>query len=274
MLFRPSGAAHGLRPNGPVSLNQNSPAYKSLVASVYAGSPYVIEPFTGLQMIGATNLLPSPYGGFGMGFNTAGAGLSSGTAPSSLRIQLPLTLDCWVVTQGAPTANAGLFGLIYNTAGGSPFAAYQISYDGSSNICFNTNVSGVFTQKGTSSALTVGQLSHVLVTVDAAGASAIYKNGVLLSTSTGLGTINYSVTSFLSIGNYTGVSRNSNISGLAGRIWTRNMSAAEVWRLWDPATRWDLYQVPSTRVFFDIGSGGPTPVGASSFILFRPPWTR
>lgn len=37
-------------------------------------------------------------------------------------------------------------------------------------------------------------------------------------------------------------------------VWTRTLSAGEVWSLYDPATRWDLYWVPGRRVFFDVGA--------------------
>lgn len=34
------------------------------------------------------------------------------------------------------------------------------------------------------------------------------------------------------------------------RIYNRALSATEVWQIYDPATRWDLYQMPSARMFY------------------------
>jgi hypothetical protein len=40
------------------------------------------------------------------------------------------------------------------------------------------------------------------------------------------------------------------------RVYGRALSAAEVWALYDPRTRWDLYWVPGRRVYGDLGAGG------------------
>lgn len=39
-----------------------------------------------------------------------------------------------------------------------------------------------------------------------------------------------------------------------GAVWNRKLSPAEMWSLYDPRTRWDLYYVPGRRVFFDVGA--------------------
>lgn len=45
------------------------------------------------------------------------------------------------------------------------------------------------------------------------------------------------------------------------RYYMRALSATEVWALYDPSTRWDLYWTPGRRVFFDIAAGGGTGTG-------------
>jgi hypothetical protein len=40
-------------------------------------------------------------------------------------------------------------------------------------------------------------------------------------------------------------------------LWARALSAAEAWSLYDPRTRWDLYRVPTRRLYVDIGSAAP-----------------
>ena len=40
------------------------------------------------------------------------------------------------------------------------------------------------------------------------------------------------------------------------RFYARCLTATEVWQLYDPVTRWDLYWVPGRRVFFDVGASG------------------
>ena len=37
-------------------------------------------------------------------------------------------------------------------------------------------------------------------------------------------------------------------------MWSRAMSDIDIWALYDPATRWDLYWVPGRRVFVDVGA--------------------
>ena len=40
------------------------------------------------------------------------------------------------------------------------------------------------------------------------------------------------------------------------RLYHRVFTAAEMWALYDPTTRWDLYAAPSRRVYFDVGASG------------------
>jgi hypothetical protein len=37
-------------------------------------------------------------------------------------------------------------------------------------------------------------------------------------------------------------------------IWNRALTAAEVWNLYDPATRWDLYWTPGRKIHFDLAA--------------------
>lgn len=58
------------------------------------------------------------------------------------------------------------------------------------------------------------------------------------------------------IGNYQNTS-SFNAMGPFGevRIWNRALTDADVWALYEPSTRWDLYQMPSARVYFNSGGG-------------------
>lgn len=91
------------------------------------------------------------------------------------------------------------------------------------------------------------------------GATAIlYNNGLDLG--------NHSVT--LTAGSPTGnlaiagsapADTTTNFSGYIAHtaIWNRALNPAQVWQLYDPATRWDLYWTPSSRVFFNLGGAAP-----------------
>jgi hypothetical protein len=51
------------------------------------------------------------------------------------------------------------------------------------------------------------------------------------------------------------------------RLWNRALPPGEVWALYDPQTRWDLYWQPSTRIVFDISGGGGGTTAPSRFML-------
>lgn len=53
------------------------------------------------------------------------------------------------------------------------------------------------------------------------------------------------------------------------RFYSRTLSDADHWALYDPATRWDLYWVPGRRVFFDVGAAA-----ANAHDIFRSPVFR
>ena len=42
------------------------------------------------------------------------------------------------------------------------------------------------------------------------------------------------------------------------RIYATLLSTAEAWALYDPRTRWDLYQEPERRAVWAIGTSAPT----------------
>lgn len=101
---------------------------------------------------------------------------------------------------------------------------------------------------------------ETLVTATASGGSIwLYVNGLLQSTATGAGT-------GFSAGQNVTTNRSGRIDGQLAdlRIYNRVLSAPEVWALYDPATRYELYQPLSRRVYFIPPAAGAVYKDASA----------
>jgi hypothetical protein len=202
----------------------------------------------------------------GLAFNCTATGLGVEVlVPERLKLSLPLTLDAWFVPTGAADAFSAVFGLTHNNTDSSPFDAVHLSYT-NTGTAFRVSYSSGGNPFALNSATgpTTGLLSHLLAVMTAT-TQDLYLNGVkIASASSAISAPNFGATALLTFGNYTGVSRNSALLGLCGRVWNRALSTMEIGRLYDPATRWDLDWTPSTRVyeFFgaSVGGGGGTPL--------------
>lgn len=93
-----------------------------------------------------------------------------------------------------------------------------------------------------------------------ATSTTYYRNGVLAQTSAnGCGTITAAGAgeSFYLGGQPSGTGASTiaiDAEFADFRVYPFLASAAQVWELYDPSTRWDLYWVPGRRVFFDVGA--------------------
>lgn len=91
-----------------------------------------------------------------------------------------------------------------------------------------------------------------------------YRDGVALATQTiisgGAGNWITSGTTVSSGYGHTAAASAPTSKMWDSRIYTRALSAQEMWALYEPSTRWDLYAVPATRVFFDVGTTAPAQV--------------
>lgn len=97
----------------------------------------------------------------------------------------------------------------------------------------------------------------IAATLTADGSSSFYANNPWSPTATASalgGTISYGATSLLSLGNYSGINRNSNCDHEYGLIYNRVLSPAELAGIsTDP---WAIVLPPTTRRYVGVGSGG------------------
>lgn len=117
---------------------------------------------------------------------------------------------------------------------------------------------GSFTEIGT-----VGEWQHLAWIYSPAGISYA-RNGVTAQTlGSPSGSIGNAATNGFYIGGQqagSGAESRALTSGLFAdfRCYNVALTPDALWSLYDPATRWDLYWVPSRRVFFDVGGAVAT----------------
>jgi len=104
--------------------------------------------------------------------------------------------------------------------------------------------------------LAVENWRHIVIADDASGVTA-YQEGVQIAT--GAGRSWAAGSNAFQIAPWNKWRGNICVADL--RIYDRRLSAAEVWQLYDPATRWELYQVP--RRFWVVKSSAAAPVSVT-----------
>ena len=156
------------------------------------------------------------------------------TLPADLKSIVPLSMVWIGYALGTLDNNAHIFGMPYDNADGTPFAANLIYVDGSKNLNCGYNTAGTFR----TSALSVGLATTSIQVVS----SSVYRgpgetHGIIgrdTDKSTDGSTFavntlpNYSATSLLSIGSHTGVSRNANMVTMAAYVFFSTLSSADI----------------------------------------------
>jgi hypothetical protein len=150
-------------------------------------------------------------------------------ADAALKLSHPISLAMTVQFRGTPTSNAGVFGVAFDNADGNPYLSYCFytptgtpalsvsAADGSTFRSFETGV--------TAASITTPE--RWLGVIHGAGVE-IYRNGVnVLTTAVARSSPNYSATSLLFVGDYSGINRNSNCNVSDGTIWNRQLSASD-----------------------------------------------
>jgi hypothetical protein len=122
---------------------------------------------------------------------------------------------------------------------------------------FQFTLSGLFDAFSSTITTAITVPWHVVVTYDGTTVS-FYLNGQLLSTSNNSSSPG-TATPFLFASSASGAGESGATNAFADIRWyNRVLSAADVAALYAPATRWDLYWRPSSRVFFDVAAAGGT----------------
>lgn len=253
MLLQPAFGGKGNRPIGLPIINRESPHAVKLEAWLPAYGGVLIDVLRGLVLTGTRVRQGNTLGGQSFKFNATGEGAEI-TTPSYLQLPFPLTVAAWVIATATAGASASIFGVTHNNTDSAPFLSYHLGFDGSSNIVLDGNNGGTYATIGGGPLTSFVPALVAGVFGPAAQGALLFKNGLQVANTSSFANPTYGASSLLHAGNYTGVSRNSNILFLDGRIWSRAFTAAEMWELYEPSTRWDLYWRPSMRTIFDMGA--------------------
>lgn len=248
----PGRVARGLRPS-VFGINKDSVQAQNLQAWFPACGP---NPFMdlvrGVKLVSTSSTLQgSPLGSTGPSFTTTGGGAQV-QCPTALRLAVPITIDAWFTWVGTPGLFSGIFGVDYDTTGSSPYTCYILALDGASpqHYALDWNDGASITQAISSTTITSNVPQHLLGTINA-GDQRLYLNGVQIASAGSSAGIAYGSSAPLHMANNTSGTIASNMVFLGGHIWNRAFSAIDAWRMYDPATRWDLCWVPSTKVYFN-----------------------
>lgn len=254
----------------PFEVNRASPQARGLVGWWPFVRPVPREFLQGTTMtaVGGADFGASIHGS-ALRCDAATEGLTA-TAPGHLRLNPPITVAMLGMFVGTPSASVGYAGVLHSSSAVSPFTSYLIGDDGGANIRITGNIAGAFTGTLASAARPATGTLFSAVGVFADGRQDIYINGVAGSGSTmAWSSIAYDATAPVVVGNDRAVSgRTSNCHIYDVRIYSRALSAAEVWALYAPSTRWELYGVPvgrvkaaTTMIWPGVGSGAVGGIG-------------
>lgn len=263
MIFRPWVSARGNRPAGPFRLNRASSQARGLVGWWPLTGNTVLRDYVadrnlrlnpGVQADSAirSSTLGGTIAALGVGSTGAGSpALSQGVSALDAAFQftnsaLGGTVSCWVrpKTTGSGSTNTAVVAC-WDGVGGYMFFVGSAGTD-VRFYCASQNT-GAY-----SIPFTDPSRWYLLTGVLTRGASdtILYVDGRRVSAA-GAGDASTITSQYLEWGSYNGT------QGAFGdfdvtdtRIWQVGLTDADVWALYDPATRWDLYAVPSTRTFF------------------------
>jgi hypothetical protein len=92
---------------------------------------------------------------------------------------------------------------------------------------------------------------HVAATYNGSGDLTMFLDGRVAAT-TASGSRNIEDRCWL--GGYPSATRYTNCRIADVRIYNRQLTSADAWHLYDPRTRWELYQAPTSRLWFNRAS--------------------
>lgn len=256
----------------PFVINKASPQWNGLVAWCPLGTGSLHQDLAkrGVDAVAVNGpaLGSAPDHGSVMNFISGSDQYINLGNPASLQITGELTISFWYRLTSEP-ANTSAFQLVAKDkdSGGRAFSVDVFRNDvaeGTSGVRFWINGGSVSLQniveEGLLPVSTVGQARHVVARYrpsDGGSALKLFINGQLEATSnTADGSIN-SATANVLIGRreYSGFEEPLNGAIWDARIYNRALTDAEVWSLYAPETRWQLYGAPK-RIWDAPAAGG------------------
>lgn len=261
MLIRRHTPAHGNRPAGPFSLNVDSPQAQGLVAwlplTAWSGTRNMAIGTSTPAPVNAPAAVGVPLHGSGHQFVRASDRYLNLGDPTALQFSgaaATFSLSIWYYLASVPPGDDILIAKDADTGGRS--YTLDVDADAGARMYVNGGTNSNFIAPE-GRAAQAGDLRHVCGTVDQNSLGvALYIDGVL-DQFQGQPTTVDTATAPVLIGRRSYSGFEGPFDGVLwdARIYNRALSDEAVWQLYDPQTRWDLYRVPSTRVFFDVGSG-------------------
>lgn len=260
-----SRTTQGRWPSGqPLVVNTGSPQAYGLVEVVSGRalpqSDLQHAPFTfnGALVQGEFNYGPDPLSDTWLAFDQAG-GNGGNISYRGINGQFigqsdPCTVSCWLRYYQAPTAQRGVWEI--GDDGWSGWSMQLESFAGGVVSAGVVTTSGGATRYNTGGTSPFSDLFWHLVTVvwnPGAGLS-IYLDGIFQASNTTTTTGLRGVEGY-KIFNNTATGGNNWEGQIADWRWYRRaLTSADVYALYDPATRWDLYWTPSARTFFTLSA--------------------
>jgi len=252
------------RPSGPVGVDWASPLARGLVgyvpthraASLVTGEKCAI---TGTAIDVSTHGLVRKFPG------TAGDGTATDyLSGPTLSASSDLTGSAWVFITAYAGGNKtiGVATQDNNSVRGHYFGYYSPNGAGYVSLLNNggstPSTSGASDCVG-STTIPLSQWVHIAATRTSAGVAYVYLNGRndTSGTASGWAAPNAQTTAW-QIGRRNYPSFNDQFNGWIADVgvWSRALSPAEIWSLYDPRTRWSLYRRAVARTWFDLGATG------------------
>jgi hypothetical protein len=243
LTISPGRTFRSVRPQGSFALNASSGQAQGLMLWATTTGPFLQDlaqfaPST--YSSGFPRSIGSLVGGLATDFSVVGGhfDIQNFQGPSLL------TVSAWVrAPAGAPSWSAILE---CNRGGLGDFGLWK-----SGNGAFYHFRWGTGAAASDFGTFTASEYVHLAGTFDGTNARA-YQNGLLTFGPTA--SSRTPITDLLTIGGNTGGEGwGGTISDV--RVYNRALTDTEVWGLYDPVTRWDLYWQPAKRLYIDVPPG-------------------
>ncbi len=239
------------RPNTLCALNRASSLSVGLV-TVYDWGPRDLLPNGARSLVGHASIRPTPE--FGPALWLDGAGdYAEFTSPVDHWGGNGLTVAAWAYAVTAATAFPRLIDRTYN----GQFCVYRTESSSSIGLAMKA-ATGVIDKTDVSGAVwPTERWVHVGVTYSGASVVA-YIDGRVADTSVLFAGGLDPWSGNIRVGQRVDAGAARDFEGIIGPVmlYNRAISPAEIWALYDPRTRWELYAPQVRRVYVDLGGGG------------------
>lgn len=268
MFLRLPSRSGGSRPVGPIRINYSSSLSVGLQSWIEPNANSFLQDAAPLGLVATTTssptLQPHPVGGStlrvtgGSGFSLPPSGLGNINAVGFCTMRFVMTPVTWPGGFTAWMDDPGRLNSVFIDTSGN------VSFDG--NWLKSVNIANAGTNP-----LTAGLRWDIVVRGynPLGGATSAYEDGWLNGVLTGTGGAGGNAApDFSSVtesfgNNPSGSGSNADCQWESVQQWNRLLTDEEIWRLYDPPTRWDLYWTPSNRTFFHV----PTVTTGKTFFL-------